>query len=67
MGDNVLLWALKLVLGALLLMPFVGMTGCAWINYWYKAKTEFTAKQAKAQAEALKAMAERMKDSINNL
>lgn len=60
--NDVILWALKLVTGALILMPFVGGIGCAWIDHWYKAKAEYAAKCAMAQAEALKAMAEKVKN-----
>ncbi len=61
MSENVLLWALKLILGALILMPFVGGIGCAWINHWFNAKAEYEATRAMAQAEALKSMVEKTK------
>lgn len=56
--NDVIVWALKLIIGALILMPFVGGIGCAWIDHWYKAKTEYAAKCA----EALKAMAEKARN-----
>lgn len=60
--SETLLWALKVVLAALLITPFVGATGCSWISHWYKTKAEFMAQQAKAQSGELKMIAERMKN-----
>lgn len=60
--NDVLLWTLKLIIGVLILVPIIGGTGCAWIDHWYKVKSQFLAQQAKAQSEALKSMAEYIKN-----
>lgn len=35
---EVLIFALKLLAGCLILTPFVGEIGCAWISHYFKVK-----------------------------
>lgn len=35
---EVIVFALKLVAAGLILTPFVGAIGCAWINHYFKMK-----------------------------
>lgn len=60
---NVILpWALKLVLGALLLTPFIGGIGLTWIDRWWTRRLEFERKCTLSRANALVSMADRMKN-----
>lgn len=58
--NDVLLWALKLVLGALVLMPFAGGIGFALIDRWWTDRLKFEESYAAARAEALRSAAEQM-------
>ena len=51
---EVLLFAAKLMLGLLLVYPFVCAAGNVWVDRWWKRKAEFQGAAAKAVADAFK-------------
>lgn len=52
--SNILLWALKIVLAALLLFPFVGVLGTTWINHYFVKKLEHQKKSIELQLEFIR-------------
>ena len=44
------IWALRILLAGLVLMPVVGATGCAFINHWWAKQLEFQRKWLEIQA-----------------
>lgn len=65
-GRYLMLYVLQLVtnllLGGLVLMPFVGGIGFAWIDHWYNKKSEFLLKQAMALTKVMKTVVEQTKN-----
>lgn len=46
---DVLIWALKILLAGLVLMPVVGTTGCAFINHWWAKQLEYQKRMLEIQ------------------
>lgn len=46
---EVTVWALKVLLAGLMLMPIIGATGCAWISHWWSKHFEYNKKWVEFQ------------------
>ena len=63
---DVLIFALKLLAGTLIVTPFVGAIGCAWINHWFKTKQQSQNEEAKKAVEEFVSATKKLVEKAKN-